>query len=144
MKDQIFFLFLGGLLASFGAILQHKLELRRLKTSELRQEKLRIYSNVLTELSSLFLDPKNIVNELSDPVLKHTFALRLGRVLGPARLVASDNLEEKLRDLYDKEVAWHDSLDKGDNDRKIRLAEEATSARILVGKEMRNELMLTK
>ena len=135
---------LGGLLGYVGALIQHKLESIRQRKSEFRQEKMRIYSNVLTELSTLFMDSKDIVKEMTDPIYKKTFTLRLGRILGPARLIASENLKNYLRELFDKEVAWHNSLDTKDTTELDSLAEEATNARILVENEMRKELLLSK
>ncbi len=101
---------------------------------------MRVYSSVLTELGSLFMDPKELISEISNPDLHKTFALRLGRILAPARLIASDKLEACLRDLYEKEVDWHNSFVKKDEEEKKRLAELATNARMLVEAEMRKEL----
>ncbi|EFK97922.1 hypothetical protein LDC_0018 [sediment metagenome] len=144
MKDQIIFSILGGLLGYIGALFQHRLESKRLKSSEVRQEKMRIYSNVLTELSSLFMNPEKLIDELSDPTHKRSFALRLGRILGPARLVASDKLEEMLRDLFDKEVAWHDSMESSDTEKQNELSQIATTARMNVEREMRKEIKAGK
>jgi hypothetical protein len=69
MREQIIFSILGGLLGYVGAMFQHWLETKRQRTSDIRQEKMRVYSSVLTELGSLFLDPKELIIELADPSL---------------------------------------------------------------------------
>lgn len=144
MRDQIIFSILGGLLGYIGALFQHRLESKRRRISEVRTEKMRVYSNVLTELSSLFVNPDKILNELADPIHKRFFALRLGRILGPARLIASEKLEKMLRDLYEKEIAWHDSLDSSDIKKQNELAEIATTVRLDVESEMRKEINTKK
>jgi len=140
MKEQLIFSLLGGLIGYVGAMFQHRLESKRQRISDIRQEKMRVYSTVLTELGSLFMDPRELINEISNPDFHKTFALRLGRILAPARLIASDKLETCLKDLYEKEVDWHNSFDKKDEKEKKRLADLATTARMLVETEMRKEL----
>ena len=144
MKEQIVFLLIGGIVGYVGALLQHTLESKRQRASEIRLEKMRIYSNVLTELGGLFIDSENLINDLSNPTYNLKFELRLGRILAPARLIASNKLEEKLRELYDKEVEWHKDLSsrkkKENEDKTDTLGNEATKVRMEVEKEMRNEL----
>jgi hypothetical protein len=112
MKEQLLFLIVGGIIGYFGSLIQHSLELKRLRASELRQEKLKIYSSVLMELGGLFIDIESLLKESTTPLYNFKFSNRLGRILGPARLVASDILEEKLRILYEAEVKWHEYLSK--------------------------------
>jgi len=90
------------------------------------------------------MNPEKLIDELSDPTHKRSFALRLGRILGPARLVASDKLEEMLRDLFDKEVAWHDSMESSDTEKQNELSQIATTARMNVEREMRKEIKAGK
>jgi hypothetical protein len=146
MKEQLLLLFCGCILGYSGALLQHLLESKRRKASEIRLEKMRIYSNVLTELSGVFVNTETYASDLSHSDFMFKLTNRLGRILGPARLIASDKLEAKLRNLYDKEVAWHqyryDNLTNPEDTREYEneLAEAATATRIDVEQEMRNEL----
>jgi hypothetical protein len=144
MKEGLLFLLVGGIIGYFGSIIQHSLELKRTRASELRQEKLKIYSHVLMELSGLFLDIDSFLNELSLPNYRFKFSNRLGRILGPARLIASDKLEMKLRDLYTAEVEWQEYLSKHEgievDEKGKKLGDAATKARTDVEQAMRLEL----
>ncbi len=146
MIEQLLLLLCGGILGYSGALLQHILESKRRRASEIRLEKMRIYSNVLTELSGVFITTETYVSDLLHPDFMFKLTNRLGRILGPARLIASDKLEVKLRDLYTKEVAWHqyryDNLTNSEDTREYEneLAEAATATRMNVEQEMRNEL----
>jgi hypothetical protein len=77
---------------------------------------------------------------LPTPHFPKTFALKLGRILAPARLIASDRLLTCLRDLFEKEIKWHDSFGKKDETENDRLGALATKARMLVETEIRREL----
>jgi len=72
------------------------------------------------------------------------FGNRLGRILGPARLISSDKLESMLRDLYSDEVEWHDYMAKHPevDEKWEQLADKATRSRMKVEREMRIELLM--
>ncbi len=141
MNSQIFYLLVGGLVGYGGSIIQNILELNRQKRSTIRQEKLKIYSQVVSELGSLFIDKDTLQQDILNKEHSLKFRLKLGKILAPARLIASDKLEEMLRDLFEKETEWHDYLCKNSNsENEERLGDIATKARIEVEKEMRNEL----
>ena len=144
MEKEIGFLIAGGIIGYAGSIVQHFLESRRKRISEIRQEKIRVYSNVLSELGGLFLNPEKLSKDLVDPLYSFKFGNRLGRLLGPARLIASSPLDEKLRDLYSDETAFHDywsrNTKQGKNDEWNKLADKATASRKTVEQEMRKEL----
>lgn len=141
MEKEIIFLILGAFGGYLGAMIQHSLELRRSRISEIRQEKIKIYSNVLYELSGLFIDPEKYSDNLKDSNYIFKFSNRLGRILGPARLIASNKLENKLRALYDDEVAWHKYMAQGKNSEESdRLGDIATKTRMETEQEMRKEL----
>jgi hypothetical protein len=63
--------------------------------------------------------------------------------LGPARLIASNELEDKLRDLYNKEIEWHKQLAKDwgkeSTEEDKMFGDVATEARMAVEREMRKE-----
>lgn len=142
MTSQVSYLILGAFLGYGGHFIQNILEATRQKNNSIRQEKIRIYSQVVSELGSLFLDKDSYKNELLSNDHLFKFSLNLGKILAPARLIASDNLEEKIRDLYDKEIDWHKSLfnSTSSEEEEEKLAAIATQARLEVEKEMRNEL----
>lgn len=52
MNEGMFFTIVGGIIGYVGSIIQHNLETKRQRKSEIRQEKIRIYSKVLSELST--------------------------------------------------------------------------------------------
>lgn len=145
MKEGIFFTLVGGILGYIGSIIQHNLETKRQRESEIRQEKIRIYSKVLTELSGLFIDAENYAVDSASTLYAFKFSIQLGRILGPARLIASEELENKLRDLYSDEVAWHDYMaeqkETKPDEKWTQLAETATRSRMQVETIMRKEII---
>lgn len=68
----------------------------------------------------------------------------MGRILGPARLVASEELVKELRDMYSDEVAWHKYMveqRETESDEKWTLLDEAaTKSRMAVETWMRKEI----
>lgn len=144
MKEGIFFTIVGGIIGYVGSIIQHNLETKRQRKSEIRQEKIRIYSKVLIELSGLFIDAENYIVDSANPFYTFKFTNRLGRILGPARLIASDDLEKKLRDMYSDEVSWHKYMveykETKPDEKWIQLAEAATKSRMAVETKMRKEI----
>ena len=140
MRNEIVFLVLGGLIGYIGALINHKLESKRIKLSELRQEKLKIYSAVLSEMSASFMNSENILNEFKNPVNLTIFTMKLGKILAPARLIASKRLMELLRDLYEKEVAWYNLIINNNTTNYNEIANISLKARYIVEEEMRREL----
>jgi hypothetical protein len=144
MKEEIVFTIIGGLLGYVGALIQHKLESKRQRNSEIRQEKIKIYSTVLTEMSGLFIDTEKYVADSTRSDYKFKFGNRLGRILGPARLISSEKLETMPRDLYSDEVDWHDYMSNNPevDEKWEQLADKATNSRMNVEREMRKELLM--
>jgi len=125
-----------------SSILQHIFAIRRQKKDEIWKEKIRIYSKVIEELGKSFLDLETFPNSFFNPIEKTKFTLRLGSILAPARLVASDELEAKLRDLFDEEIAWFDTFSNKnitENDKK-EISDRSFTIRYKVEQVMRKEL----
>lgn len=142
MSQSIYYILLGGVIGYIGAVIQHFLESSRRKKSEIRQEKIKIYSKVLGDLGSLFIDKETFRTDIQNTDHEFKFALDLGRILAPARLLASNKLEEKLRDLFDNEVKWHHYLcgKSRDDEAEKALAMLTTKVRMEVEKEMKKEI----
>ena len=142
MNEGLLYVLVGGLIGYGSSVLQYVFALKRQKKEEIWKEKIRIYSKVLEELGKSFVDLDNFPNNLFDPVGKTMFNLRLGSILAPARLVASDELETELRNLYDEEVAWFENLNNksvSENDKKF-IADKSIEIRYKVEQLMRKEL----
>ena len=142
MKEGLLYVLLGGFIGYGSSILNHIFAIRKQKKDEIWKEKIRIYSKVIEELGKSFHELENFSNSDLSPVEKTKFTLRLGSILAPARLVASDELETKLRDLFEDEIAWFDTLgDKNITEKnKNEISERLFKARYNVEKLMRKEL----
>ena len=145
---------IGGLLTivgiMIGAISNHIFESRRRKTSELRQEKIKIYTNFLTEIPKSI--DKEYINRIYNKSLNKQSEIRMykielrnkyKRIFSPAMRIASDDLFDKLMILFHKHTEFIttlvDTKNKSDEDMK-KLIEEASQALNIVEYEMRREL----
>lgn len=142
--NEILCVILGAALGYFGAFIQYRLDIKKQRVSDLRLEKIKIYSNVISELSGLWTSTDELLNDLSDPVRKVIFRMRIGRLLGPARLIASQNLEEKIRELYEKLDEWFDdTFDESNKENKeggVSSSENLCSLQFIVESMMRKEI----
>jgi len=144
------FVIIGGLIAYFGSIINHALESRRNRKNDLRQEKIRIYSDVIKNIGSVFIDKDNLERNFKDPLYISKFSLWLGSVLAPARLVADKELNTLLRELFEAEVKCHKKLfekkddeEKEDDEEKNDELNNAAKFRYMVESEMRKEITLS-
>ena len=142
MSDSLVYVLVGGFIGYGGTILNYIFSLKKQHKDDIRKEKIRIYSKVLEELGKSFLDIETFPDVYYSSLGKTRFALRLGSTLAPARLVASDELEDKLRELYEEELAWFDTFNNesiSENDKEI-ISERSIRIRYKVEQIMRKEL----
>jgi hypothetical protein len=142
MKEGLLYVLVGGLIGYGSSILNYIFAIRKQRKDEIWKEKIRIYSKVIEELGKSFLDLEEFPNSYLSPIEKTKFILRLGSILAPARLVASDELEIELRGLFDEEVAWFDTISNkniSENDIK-EISERSIKIRYKVEQLMRKEL----
>jgi hypothetical protein len=116
MEEQVIYIIGGAMLGYFGFFLQHKLELNRKYKSEIRQEKIKIYSNVLSELNGGCIDIDKIrnLNKKKNHLDIMEFRFRLGRIIGPAKLIAPMQLNLCLDELMNLELQLYELLVSSD------------------------------
>ena len=98
-----------------GALLNHFLEKNRANSSLILNKKIEIYSNILVKLNTLFQDEEK--NFTSDPKFIENIRVTLAKSLSTGRLLAGEELENKLRDYYEAAI---DFWEKGGDDGTMR------------------------
>ncbi len=142
MINGLVYVLVGGLIGYGGTILNYIFSIKKQQKDEIWKEKIRIYSKVIEELGKSFIDLETFPDSYFSLIGKTKFAIRLGSILAPARLIASDELETELRELYEEEIAWVDTFHNEDtleDDKKV-ISDRSIKIKYKVEQLMRKEL----
>jgi hypothetical protein len=105
-----------------GAVLQYFFSKKQSKNQTLLGFKIKVYSNVLIKLNTVFQDGDATL--LTDPLFKEKVHFTMARTLTQARLLANPKLEKKLRDYYDCAIRYWTDKDKKCGDEMSNLVIE--------------------
>lgn len=106
-----------------GAILNHHLEARRNRIKMLFESKSKIYGEILGAISYSFLSgEKKLEEALADKNFKTKMGITFGSLLSQGRLMAGVDLENKLREFFDCEMAIWDAIENGREEKREALS----------------------
>jgi len=141
--NNISYTLFGAIITLFFTWLKHYLEKSRNKSSEIRPVRIKIYSDVITEMGGVFTNPDKFETDIKDPNYLFKFENKLCRILAPAQLVSSDEVYKKIEDVYNNEIILHKYLFESqiiDKDYANKLENEATYSRRILVNAMRTEI----